>query len=228
MRTPINRLLKSELVWLGNHYCKHHHTYLEHYACFIAEHPKDSPIAIPEVIGFLDIEASNLHATFGYIFSYCIKQLDDKLIARIITPADIRTGRFDKNLIKNFIEDSKEFDRMIVYWGKDRRYDVPFLRTRAVFWEHDFPTYRELFVTDVYDIVKAKLRLHRNKLQTACDFFDIPSKGHRLKPEIWQTAMAGDKKALDYILEHNKEDVYSLESLWKKLERFVRKSKTSI
>ena len=116
----------------------------------------------------------------------------------------------------------------MVFWGKDRRFDIPFLRTRALYWGLDFPDYKSLVVTDCYDIVKAKLRLHRNRLESVCDAFDIPSKEHRLTPEVWVRAMAGDKKSLDYILKHNREDVISLEAVWKKLERFARNSKVSI
>ena len=51
-----------------------------------------------EVIGFLDIEASNLSATFGYVFSYCIKRLDGDIIERVLSPDEIKNGQFDKPL----------------------------------------------------------------------------------------------------------------------------------
>ncbi len=225
-RLNLNRLRKSDIVWLGSNHCRHKHTYLSHPNCYFVEKPESGPVI--EKIGFCDIEANNLHATFGYIFSYCIKELDGPILERIVSPREIKQYIFDRELIKQFCIDIRKFDRVVVYWGKDNRYDLPFLRTRAVKWGADFPTYKELVITDVYDMVRRKLRLHRNRLETACDFLDIPCKEHRLNPDIWQKAMAGDKKALDYILKHNREDVISLEALWKRLFDYVRQANLSI
>jgi uncharacterized protein YprB with RNaseH-like and TPR domain len=204
----------------------HSHRYIEHMPCYFKEKPDDGPVV--ERIGFLDIEATNLHATFGYAFSYCIKELDGPIFGRVLTPEEIRRCIFDKKLIEQLCKEIRQFDRIIVYWGKDNRYDIPFIRTRAVYHGCDFPVYKDLIVNDLYDIVKRKLRLHRNRLETACEFFDIPSKEHRLSPRVWQKAMAGDKKSLEWILDHNREDVISTEALWKKLEIYVRNPNTSI
>ncbi len=108
------------------------------------------------------------------------------------------------------------------------RFDLPFLRTRAIFWELDFPIYKSIYATDVYYIIKNKFRLHRNRMETACRTFGIPCKTHPINPEIWQDAMTGDRKALQYILEHNVEDVISLELLWKKVNQYALENKRSI
>jgi uncharacterized protein YprB with RNaseH-like and TPR domain len=188
---------------------------------------EDCPIQ-SEKTGFLDIEASNLHADFGYVISYCIKELDGDTLTRVIKPSDIRRSKFDKGIMSYVYKDLLSYDRVVVYYGKDRRFDLPFLRTRCLHWGHPFPSYRELFVTDAYDMVKGKLRLSRSRLANACSFYDIPCKAHTLKPDIWQKAMAGNKDALDYILQHNIEDVESLELLWKKLNEFAKNPKTSV
>lgn len=225
-----HRLLKKHFIYIHTHTCKHYHTYAEHPQCYFDEKPyqKDGNAPGVERVGFLDIEATNLHATFGYTFSYCIKELDGEIYEYLLSPREIRKCIFDRKLIEQLCVDLRRFDRVVVYWGKDRRYDVPFLRTRAVYHGSDFPKYKELVVNDLFDIVKAKLRLHRNRLETACEFFDIPSKTHRLSPTIWQKAMAGDKKSLAWILDHNREDVISTEQLWKKLQIYVRNPDTSI
>jgi len=225
------RLLKKEMLWLWTHHCKAHgHTYASHPNCYFKERPWESDVGAPGVerVGFCDIETSNLAATFGYIFSYCIKELDGKILEYVIKPSDIKKGEFDKNLMKQFCEDIRNFDRIVVYWGKDWRFDIPYLRTRAVYHGIDFPKYKALVVNDLFDIVKKKLKLHRNRLETACEFFSIPCKGHRLDPNVWQRAMAGDKKSLLWILEHNREDVISTEILWKKLREFSNSPNTSI
>jgi len=192
----------------------------------LKEKPHGGPVI--ERIGFLDIETSNLSATFGYIFSYCIKELDGPILERVLTPAEVKSGAFDRGLMIDCNRDMRKFDRLIVFWGKDRRHDIPFLRTRAAYYDLEFPLYKELIVNDLWDICKNKLRLHSNRLQAACDFFDIPAKQHKLEPTQWQKAMAGDKKALAFILEHNREDVISTEALWKKIQKYSRNPDTTI
>ncbi len=120
------------------------------------------------------------------------------------------------------------FDRIVVYWGKDRRHDIPFLRTRCLKWHKEFPLYREIFITDCYDLARNKLRLHRNRLENVCDFFGIPSKAHRLDAEIWQKAKLGHKPSIDHVWEHNKEDVDSLKAIYELLDVYSASRRQSI
>lgn len=185
-----------------------------------------------ERLGFADIEASNLTATFGIVYTYCIKADDGELIKRAISLDDLHNARFDKNLIAQFIEDSHKFTRLIFHYGVDRRFDLPFLRTRAVKWGLDFPGYKFLNVSDTYPILKNKFKLHSNRLETACEFFGIPCKQHKLNSDIWLDMITGNKKrmqgAISYILQHNVEDCLSLEALWKKISPYVKIGNTSI
>lgn len=215
-------LPKQQILRLARQLCPHHRPFLEHPACLRKE------LGHEEKIGFLDIEASGLQASFSFVFSYCIKELNGKMIERVATSKEIKTYKFDRPLMEQLCKDIRKFERIIVYYGKNYRYDIPFLRTRALYYKLDFPTYSELIVNDLFDTVKSKLRLHRNRLETACEFFSIPCKGHRLNPIVWQRAQAGNKESLQWILEHNREDAISLELLWKKLNEFTSNPKTSI
>jgi len=197
-------------------------------SCFWKEHPDGAGIFAPERVGFIDIEATNLNADFGYILSYCIKEEDGPILERCITPEEILTYTFDKRLIEQFVEDSQKFDRFIGHYIKDRRFDIPYLRTRALANGVDFPPYGNNFVTDTFDYSKGKLKLHRNRLECMADLLGVPSKQHRLKPSIWMRAQAGDKASLDYILTHNREDVITTEKVWKRVKKFGRMTKTSI
>ena len=228
--TNLNKLKKDEILWLYNNHCKEHrHRYIEHMGCFEKERGNLEDCKIrEEKIGFLDIETSSLNATFGYVISYCIKELDGIVRKRSITPDEIRTKQYDARLLKTFYLDSKDFDRFVVYWGKDRRFDIPFLRSRCLRNNLDFPTYKEVLVTDLYDLVKGKLKIGRNSLVSACSYLGIPAKGTQMCPQIWMDAGTGDQKAIDTILEHNIEDVISTEALWKRMSVFALNPKTSI
>ena len=220
------RLKKDELLWLLQHKCKHGHNYLEHPACFVKERPPDCPFT--EKIGFLDIEASNIKANFGIILSYCIKEENGKIFSGVLTRHDIMSQNYDKKLIEKCIKDLRRFDRIVVYYGGDNRFDIPELRTRAVMWGLDFPFYKEIKVLDLYSYIKRKFNFHCNRLEIACEFFGIKAKKHPIKYDVWIRAMSGDKKALNYILTHNKEDVISLEKLYHKVVNYINGPNSSI
>ncbi len=178
--------------------------------------------------GIVVHNCTNLNASFGYIICYCIKEANGAITSRSLKPDDILEFRFDKPLLEHFVEDAKKFDRFITYYGRNGRFDIPYIRTRALVNGVPFPTYGAQFVTDLYDYVKYKLKLHRNRLETACEFLGIPAKEHRLSPLVWQRAQAGDQKSLTHVLKHCQEDVTSTELLWNKLHEFGRLTKTSI
>lgn len=221
---PVNKLRKDDIIWMSTRRCiAHSQPYLIHYNCYL-----DEQQGVAERVGFFDIEATNLQATFGYMLSYCIKELDGETLYGVVTPEEIHSGVFDRNIMQKCLDDIRKFDRIVTYYGSNNRFDVPFIRTRAIYHGLDFPVWKELKTTDVYTWVKYRLRLHRNRLETACDFFGIPSKGHRLQPDIWIKALAGNQEAISYILEHNKEDVESLEALWKRLRHLCNEPGTSM
>lgn len=220
------KLKKDELLKRLKFRCKHHHNGLSHYQCF------DRYYGLRQRIGFLDIEASNLNATFGIVYTYCIKELDGKLYKRAVTSHELYNAKFDKLLLMQLIRDLENFDKVVVHYGGDRKFDFPMVRSRSVYWRLPFPEYKFISIADTHTILKNKFRLHSNRLETACDFYNIPAKGHKLKPDIWLLMITGNrkhmKKALRYIMRHNVEDVLSLEALWKKIHKFVREGNTSI
>lgn len=209
----LSKLPKKQLVYLATHRCRHRHRYISHYCCY----QQDQQLS-GEKVGFLDIEASNLKADFGIILSYCIKEQGGKIYGRAITPAELKSTSHDKALVRECVADIQRFDRLITFYGA--RYDIPFVRSRALYHRVPFPEYGSCYHTDIYFWVRNKMKLHGNRLQFACDFLQIPSKGHRLNGGMWTKALTGDKKSLDYILIHNKEDVVATEKLFNKLAPF--------
>ena len=224
----LRKLKKDEIIWMFEHKCKHGHNFLEHPKCYENEKPSSSPIN--EKIGYLDIETTGLNANWDYIISYAILENDSgKIYGRVAKRNEtLNADVLDKNLMKEFVLDIRKFDKVIVYWGKDRRHDIPFLRTRALKWKENFPMYGEVKLLDAYDIVRNKLSLHRRRLENIATFLKIPSKGHRLDSEMWQKAKLGNEKALDYVWLHNKEDVITLKEVWEIVEKFTAARKTSI
>lgn len=201
-------LKKAELVKLATGYCRHRHRYTEHVNCFWAESQIQR-----ERVAFFDIESSNLNADFGIILSYCLKELDGPIIERVIRPGELRSETSDKALVRHLLNSLRKFNRIITWYGS--RFDIPYVRARAFRHDLEFPKYGEIFHTDLWEVSRRKLKIHSNRLQATCDFLGIPAKDHPLHGGMWTKALTGDKPSLQYILVHNREDVVSLEKLWK-------------
>jgi len=226
MIAPVKTLRKSDLEWLGTNRCRHGMTYQSHYQCFVDEKPETAPFS--ERVGYFDIETTGFYADYDFMLSYCILDDNKKLIKNIVKPREIRQYDFDKRLLCDLCSDLNKFDRVVVYYGADYRFDIPFSRTRAIKHGLDFPLYKDVFVTDVYSIVRNKLRLSRRRLGNVCGLFEIPVKAHPGDPNIWMRAAAGSKQDLEYILVHNIEDVESLRELYHRIIGYSANTKRSI
>lgn len=239
-RLPVHHLKKAEFVWLGSHKCKHGHNYLEHWNCFLQEKPKvpdgkgfsmlSSISSGGERIGFLDIETSNLDANFGFILTYCIKDSrSGKILYGQITRADIRRYADDKTdtrIVKQLVKDMQLFDRIVTHYG--RRFDIPYIRTRALAVGVKFPHFGSISNDDTWCIARKKLKLNSNRQGTVHRALFGKSDKSFVDFRHWIAAARGNKRSLNYVLKHNKIDVIELEESWTILKDFVGKSNCSI
>lgn len=160
------------------------------------------------------------------MLSYCIKRHHGETLQRSVSPQEVRARKYDRRLCQQFLQDLNEFDRLVGYYST--RFDIPFIRTRCLYWGLGFPPFGSLFHTDLYYAVRNKLRLSGNRLEAACIQFGIPAKATPLTPSIWRDAGTGCPKALALVVAHNEEDVASTEQLWDLLDGQVRKNRTSL
>jgi len=221
----LKTLTKGEILKYANKTCVHGHPLLSHPNCLAKE------IKFTENVGFLDIETSNFTATFGVVTTWCIKRYGGEILEGHLQGEDFENkfGFYDRRILQDCINAIQEFDRIVVYWGKDRRFDIPFLRTRAAIMGLVFPIWQENLVFDLYDIVKNKFRFGRNSLASACMALGISAKETDISPDMWVKATIGrDEQAMSWILQHNREDVISTEALWDRISQFSNIPKTSI
>lgn len=206
MIAPVHRIKKDQIIWLSNHRCAHGHTYLEHYNCYLKEHPEENKI------GYFDIESSSLVADFGFCISWKILDQDNNMHGRTITKEEVLGGKIpDKNLMKELIEKLNGFDLVYTYNGT--KFDFPFVRTRSVINNLEFPTFGSLKHKDVYYIIKNKFRLHRKSLEVACEMLLGESNKTHWMGKHWIGAVQGKEASLKYIDEHCERDVYDLKKL---------------
>src|SRR4030042_2778794 len=144
----LNRLKKEEIIKRHFWKCVHGHTGLEHPKCYEQENH------IGEKIGILDIETSELTAPWGIVLSYCIKKLDGEILGRCLTSEELEILDSDKQIIQECVNDMRKFDKLVVYYGGDYRFDIPFLRSRAIQRKYNikFPEYKEIKILDLYPI----------------------------------------------------------------------------
>lgn len=223
-------LTKAELVGQLLEYknkekfrCRHGHSGLSHKNCYFKE------LGIEQKIAIFDIETFELYADWGFMFCYCLKELEGDIITGCIRGKDVINHKVrDKKLVQQLCKDLKKFDVLVVYYGKDtggkwQRHDISFARTRAWHWHiKSFPKDREKTIIDVYDIVKAKSKMKSNSLEHACSLFDIPVKLSPHSPDIWQRARDGNEKALGYVVKHCEEDVIATEALYKEVYEYKK------
>ena len=224
MRPPLHRLKKLEIVWLSNHTCKaHRKDYLSHYNCYLKEQPDTQRTAV------LDIETSNLKADYGIVLTWAVKPLGKPAVTGCITPDDIKRGRHgdeDRRLVRDCIDECLKYDRIITYFGK--RFDVPYLRARALHMEEPFPYFGSIQHVDVFDIVKHRFCMSRKSQEVACRFLLRHTDKTHFDGSIWRDAARGQKAALAKVLEHNIYDVNDLEKLYSAVIDYSRRNDVSI
>lgn len=218
--TNLTKFKKTELIKMSTQKCKHGHTYLEHPNCYLIEKSAETKI------GYFDIESGGLNANFDYMLTWCIKTRDkEEYYEGVISQKEILEYTFDKGIIKELILALKNYDTIVTYYGT--KFDIPFIRTRAMSHKVPFLSFGSIQHKDVYYMVKNRMRLGRNSLDSACAALGIKGKNH-IKGNFWMRAKVGDPKALAYVLDHNKKDCQILEKLHKKIEEYVKDMTRSI
>lgn len=219
--------------------CIHRHTIEEHPKCFVKglvkgewrdEKEWEKLTGKPWYtypgyrIGYLDIETDGLDADFGTMLSWCIKERGGVTVYSTITRDELFNGIVDKRLVSDLIDAMREY-KILVGYNSDW-FDIPYIRTKALHYNLEFPEYGEIYTWDLYYTARSKLRLSRKSLANVCDYLNIPGKTN-IDKEVWRRAKYGNEKALKQVLSHNVADVVITEKLHDKLSfsrKWLRKS----
>ncbi len=219
-RPPVWRMSKKDIIKLAKWRCEHGETGLSHYRCWQRHNPDT------ERCGYLDIEASNLHANWGIVLTYVIKvKGEDTFYQKTVTRNELRHC-LDKKVMEQCLKDLAKFDRIYTFYGTG--FDVKFLRTRAIALGLEFPEYGYLFHNDVYYMARNRLCLNSNRLDNVCMALFGETTKTRLTPKYWTRALMGDKESLEYIAEHCRQDTIELERVHNALVGYSKQNDTSV
>ncbi|MEM3264772.1 MAG: ribonuclease H-like domain-containing protein, partial [Thermoplasmata archaeon] len=173
--------------------CEHRHSGLEHPACYI----RYLDNADGSNVGFLDIETSQLNAEFGFMITWSIKKLDEKVAFDYLRKKDFDKWEFDKRITQSILKELKKYSIIYTYYGT--KFDIPFIRSRALKYNLNFPVQGQIIHRDLYYITRNKLKLVSNRLKNATHFLGIQGKTE-LSGDIWARAAYGNSAAISYIL----------------------------
>lgn len=205
--------------------CIHRHSIKTHPKCFEKGLLKREDWWHDRTIAYLDIESSSLDANWGMTLTWCLKYRDDDKIRKgVITKEELFDYRFDARILEELMEELKNVDIVVTYYGTG--FDIPFLRTRAIYYDIEFPEFGSMYHWDLFYKVRKNLRTHRKSLEVVTKFYGIEGKTH-LEPDMLFKARYGHPEAMKQLLHHNEEDVIILEKLHDLLWRhskWIRKS----
>lgn len=164
---------------------------------------------------FLDIEASNLSASMGYVLAIGYKWAHEKK-AKVLTLAQYpgKKKTDDTELLKAFEPIFLKADVVVHHFGQ--YYDIPFLQTRRII--HKMNPLPVVSQVDTWRIAKKRLKFHSNRLDAILKALGCPYQKTALDGNIWIDASAGDRKALKYVAEHCYWDVMVLEWVYNRLK----------
>jgi|SRR5579884_2391521 len=169
-----------------------------------------------------DIEATGLVADFATILCIGWKLLGEKEV-HLLTIDSYKEFEKDKTndkpLIKDFLKVYNSADVQVTYNGT--RYDVPMILSKTL--EHGLEVPPNVPACDLYFTVKHNLKLSRKSLQNVGYYLKLSDEKTPVEGKIWRKAATGDKKSLQYIYTHCKQDVLVLEDLYLKIRPLIRR-----
>jgi uncharacterized protein YprB with RNaseH-like and TPR domain len=176
---------------------------------------------------FFDTESTNLDAAWGRILCSSFVPLDGE-------PYTFRGDRrpykskviIDDSRLCAATRDELEAADIIVGWNSIR-HDIPLLNARLALYGERPCRLAERNGTRHLDLMwysgGSSMKIGGRRLDTVAKYFKTPSQKTPLNAELWQLAGAGDKKAMNEIVEHCEFDCLVLKELFPHLAPGISK-----
>lgn len=176
---------------------------------------------------FTDTESTDLSASWGRILCASFVSLDGEpyTFRGDKRPYKQKSKVDDSKLVQAIRKEWEETDILVTWNGI--LHDVPLVNARlAVAGQRGINVgtkYGSFHLDLMYYAGGQALKVGGRRLDTVARFFRAPNQKTPLDGQTWQEASAGDKKAMDAIVEHCEYDVLVLRDLWPHLAPYVKK-----
>lgn len=197
------------------------------------------------IIRFFDTESTDLQGNFGRLLSYSRVDLPaptckggDKCdcrkacvtFRRDVAPWRGRKRTDDYNLAIAIREDIESAD-MVVGWNSIL-HDIPLINARLAAVRERPVRLGEKYGTVHLDLMwyasGQSMKIGGRRLDNVSKFFASPHTKTPLLPGVWADAAAGERDAMDLVVEHNEFDALVTRDVWEHLVPYVKKFQFSL
>lgn len=174
--------------------------------------------------GIFDLETSSLYANSGIVLCCCVKSYGHKDVTTIRAdefPSWKKRKSDNKDVVEAIMKKLDEYDILVAHNGQF--FDKAWLNSACLKYGF-YPELRYRKTVDPVQAARRHLRLARNSLASLIDYFDIQDDKSPIRFDNWLTAsLDGDRKSMDYIVEHCRRDVIALDRVYDKLRTIIHK-----
>lgn len=163
-------------------------------------------------VGVWDIETTGLNADYGYVLCVCVLDVGTGRIhtIRIDDPRNPDKNS-DKWVIKEAIKLLDSFDLLVGWYTA--RFDWLFINSRAL--KHRLKLPQRNLRRDLWFTSRNQLKIRSNRLAVVAEFLFGKSIKNAITPDMWNGAIRGDKKALNYVVKHCHLDLHETLRVYK-------------
>lgn len=171
-------------------------------------------------LGVWDIETTGLNADYGYILCVCVLEpaTGKTYTVRIDDPRNPDKGS-DKWVVQEAIKLLNSF-QLLTGWYTTR-FDWIFLNSRAI--KHNLRPPDVNFRRDLWFTSRNRLKIRSNRLAVVGEFLFGKTVKNAITPDMWNGAIRGEKKALDYVVNHCELDLKETLRVYKRLLPLIPK-----
>lgn len=177
-------------------------------------------------VGLFDLETTALNADDGILLCMCAKPYGASRKSLVTIRADqYQAWKTDKLNQKTMVSDIMgvldDFDILVAHNGQ--YFDKAMMNTYCLKYGLK-PNLRLKKFIDPMWLAKKHLRLHRNSQHSLIKFLGLQTQKTHVDFEHWlRAALNGDKKSMDYIVEHCRLDIFSMEEMYDAVRLLVKR-----
>jgi DNA polymerase elongation subunit (family B) len=149
------------------------------------------------------------------IICVCYKWEDENKVYSLTWDKD----KNDKELLSKLVKVMIDADQIVAHNGD--RFDITWIRTRCLYHGIDIP--HNFLSVDTLKAARSKFRFNSNRLDYIGKFLGLGQKSETGGFNLWKDiTLKNNKKALKNMVEYCKNDVFLLESIFKKLNPYIK------